>query len=221
MIPPSDSPRLSRPPTRPRRRQRALPWIALSAATLTGACVSAQAEIPALELTQENLTFPAVPAELTNELESMPEDAGTSLARAAAADDYHFPTVSFSYDRLPIARPPGVSSDMRAKEVTIAAHKGTHDLSFVRRLRLTVTRLGEDREEPEVVLEYSSTRASSESIGRSLTTPVLGAQCSIDPWQTGSSVYELDIWGDLEQLPDKPWAVDVSVVLGGSVSFEY
>ena len=221
MIPPSDSPRLSRPPTRPRRRQRALLWIALGAATLTGACVSAQAQIPDLELTRENLTFPAVPAELTDQLESLPEDTRTGYGLTVAGDEYHFPTVSFSCDRIPIARPPGASSDMRAKEVTIAAHKGTHDLSFVRRIRLTVTQLGEEREEPEVVIDYSRPRASSEPIGRSVTTAVLGSQRSIDPWQTESSVYELDIWGDLEQLPDKPWAVDVSVVLNGSVSFEY
>ncbi|MBN1612191.1 MAG: hypothetical protein JW940_36505 [Polyangiaceae bacterium] len=217
----SNSRRPSAPLTRPLPRQRALPWIALTLATSTAACVSAQAEIPSLELTRENLTFPAAATELADELESMPEDARTNLALAAAPDDYHFPTVSFSYDRIPMARPPGVSSDVQAKEVTVAAHKGTDDLSFVRRIRLTVTRLGEDREEPEVLIDYSSSKASSKPIGRSLTTPVLGAQRSIDPWQTESSVYELDIWGDLEELPARPWTVDVSVVFGGSVSFEY
>jgi hypothetical protein len=214
---PSNALRLRVPPARRARRQPALGWLALGAALLSGACVSAQADIPALELTRQNLTFPGVPAEL----DSVPVDTRTSLARKAAEDDYHFPTVSFSYDRIPIPRPPGVSSDVVAKEVTITARDGIEDLSFVRRIRLRVTRLGEDREEPEVVIDTSSPGATTEPFGRSLTTPVLGAQRSIDPWQTESSVYELDLWGDVEEAPALPWAIDVSVVFGGSVSFAY
>jgi len=203
-------------PPRSSPRPSPWPWTVLATFMLTSGCISAEVDIPGLELTQQDLGFPGAPAE---QVEAAPEDADTGDLLAQAREPYHFPPVSFSYATVPLNLPPGTEPDMRAEQVTVSVHDGIDDLSFVTRMRLTVTRLGEEPEDPMVLLEYPGSRPADDPIGSCVTMPVLASQQSLDPWQAPSLVYELDIWGDPAQSPRTDWSVDVSILLRGSVSY--
>jgi len=184
-------------------------------------CISVEAEIPETQVTRQNLSFPGLPPEVPT---SIPANATPEVLAAlgiTADGVFHLPVLTFSYDGTPINAPAGLSSTMHMKSVTISAHDGTADLSFVRRLTLTVTNSDRNAGEPQILLEYPNAESPSEPLQKSLTMPVIGLDDVIDPWKPQPGIYALNVWGDLFSLPRRPWAVDVTLTLSGSVAYEF
>lgn len=184
-------------------------------------CISAEAEIPETKVTRQNLSFPSVPPGVPT---IVPEDATPEFLAQLGIDEsgeFQLPVVSFSYDEPPADMPEGLTSDMHVKTVTVSAHDAALNLSFVRRLTLTVRNLDKNGGAPQVLIEYSNTGALDTVIQNSLTVPVEGLDDVVNPWKAQAGIYELTIWGDVEKLPREPWAVDVSLTFSGSVSFEF
>jgi hypothetical protein len=184
------------------------------------ACLSATVDVPEVAVARENLSFPGVP-DGTAVSDDIPADVRERYGLPAPGEAYHFPPITFSYERVPMDMPTGTSTDLHVKAVTIRAHEGSPSLLFVRGLRLTVAKPTEPGTAPVVLLEYPEPGASPEPIDRSLTLAFKGAWSPIDPWKADASVYTLDLWAVLEQLPRQDWALDVELVLSGSLDFEF
>ncbi len=189
---------------------------------LPSGCVTATASVPEVEVTRQNLTFPGVPTDLPTEVpEDMPPEIRAQLGLPLPGEAYHFPTQSFTYERVPADIPSGMSSDLHIREVTIRSHEGSVDLSFIRGLLLTVSKPTDPSFVPEVLLQYPAPGELPADIMWSITLPYQGSYDAIDPWRADASVYTLDVWGDLSQLPRQAWSVDVVLILSGSIRYEY
>jgi hypothetical protein len=186
----------------------------LSLPLVATGCVAAQLDVPEVEVTRENVVFEGVPPEL-----AAPAPEGVPSTPTAAQEDYALRSHSFSYDRWEM--PQGMTADMVVREVVVTAHQGTPDLSFVRRITLAISLRSDDPNPPLVVLEYPLPERASPATRQSITLPVERPEPLLDPWRTPGAVYELTVWGDVAELPRQPWAVDVTVSLGGKLEFEY
>jgi hypothetical protein len=214
-------PLLFRGPAHLRNKARFIGLVAILAAATSG-CISAEVEIPEVQVTRQNLCFPGVPPEVPTSVP--PNTPPEVLAQLGITElgDVELPVQTFSYDEQPVDLPEGLTSDMHVKSVTVAAHEGTQSLSFVRRLRFTLTRPGQAAAEATVLLEYPPVGSSSAAlIEKSLTIPVQGLDDVVDPWKPQPGIYELRIWGDLATVPREPWAVDVTLSFTGTVLYKY
>jgi hypothetical protein len=214
-------PVLFRGPAHLRDKARYLLLVATLAAATSG-CITAEVDIPEVQVTRQNLSFPGVPPEVPTSVpaNTLPE----VLANFGITElgDVELPVQTFSYDEQPVDMPDGLTSDMRVKSVTVAAHEGTQSLSFVRRLKLTQYKPGQASVEATVLLEYPPTGSSSAPlIEKNLTMPVQELDDAVDPWKPQSGIYELRIWGDLATVPRQPWAVDVTLSFTGTVTYKY
>ena len=164
---------------------------AIAAAWLATGCVQATAEVPDLDVTRENLEFPAVPAATP---------AGTQVTVAQ----------QFTYDKAPMSLPGSITSEMRATEVTIKLRSGPADLSFVHAAKLTTT-IGTAT---KTLVEY--TNSDQQRLGTEVTLPVQATNATANPWTADGSVYELSLTGE---LPRQDWYVDVSIRYTGTLSY--
>lgn len=197
--------------------------LALVLGLLQAGCFSATASIPEIEVTRENLTFQGVPEDMPTEVtENIPAEVRERYGLPAPGEDYHFPTLTFSYARVPVDMPTGLTSKMHIREVTIRAHEGSPNLTFIHGLKLTTTQVGELPGEERVLLQYPAPGTSvTTPLERELTLPVLTVLDALDPWKADNSIYTLDIWADLAQLPRQNWAIDIVLGLNGSVEFTF
>src|SRR5205085_10385487 len=90
--------------------------LALAAASSAGCMVSVEAEIPDVQVTQKGLTFTGVPI-------------GGALGDVSM-------TQSFSQEHEALDLPDGLTSEVKALEVSLTAGEGIRDFSFVHYLRL-------------------------------------------------------------------------------------
>lgn len=196
---------------------RSLLTLVLSATALS--CLAVNADVSEIAVARENLVFQGVPEDVAV-LDDIPADVRARYGLPALGEAYHFPSQPFTYDRVPIDMPSGMTSDLRVKEVTIRAHEGSPGLSFVRGLRLTVSRPSEPVSESVILMEYPEVGTTPARVDRSLTLKFNGDWSPVDPWKADSSVYTLDVWAVLTELPRQDWAVDVELTLRGSLNFK-
>jgi hypothetical protein len=182
----------------------------------------ATAEVPEAEITRENLTFQGVGGEVTvDNLDTIPPEIRERYNLPKPGEAFHFPSLSFSYDRVAVDLPNGVTSNLRAREVTVTAHEGSPSLGFIKVLLLTVTKVTDSETDVQVMIQYPEPGKATIPIDRSLTVSVLESFDTIDPWKADSSTYTLDVWGDLRSLPRNNWSVDVKLTLNGSVDYRF
>jgi hypothetical protein len=213
-------PALFRGPAFLRDKARYMLWVAASAAAMSG-CISAEIDIREVQVTRQNLSFPGVPLEVPTSVPSNTPPEDLAKLGITVLGEVELPVQTFSYDEQPVDMPDEVTSDMHLKSVTVAAHEGTQSLSFVRRLRLTLTRPGQAAAQATVLLEYPPAGSSpAPFIDKTLTVPVQGLDDVVDPWKPQPGIYELKIWGDLATVPREPWAVDVTLSYTGTVSYK-
>ena len=93
--------------------------LVLAAGAGAGGCVSVDADIPNVEVTQKGLTFAGVPV-------------GSALGDVSM-------TRSFSQEHSALDLPEGLTSEVKALEVSLTAKQGISDFGFVRYLRLTMS----------------------------------------------------------------------------------
>ncbi len=226
--------------------QSRLGQVAFALSLLLTGCVQATASVPEVEVARENLVFQGLPAGTPT---SVPPTLSSTIAAKLPAnippelaaqlppglstetlsqlnlpnpdEAYHFPTMTFSYSRVPADLPTGLTSRMHVRDVTIRAHEGYPSLAFVRGILLTVSKPNDPTSPPRVLLQYPTAGIEETPIDRSVTLPVLDASGAINPWENDDSVYTLDVWADLAQIPQQAWSVDVILRLRGSVEFEF
>jgi hypothetical protein len=184
----------------------------------TTGCVTATASVPEVEVTRENLTFQGIPAEVPKDI---PADVLERYGLPLPGEAYHLPPLTFTYQRVTVDLPSGTTSDMHVKEVTIRAHEGSASLGFIRGLMLTAAKPEEPTAKPEVLFQYPAPGVAFVPLDRSLTLAFQGTSEQLNPWRADSSIYTLDVWADPAQLPRGAWAVDVVLVLSGSIKFEF
>jgi hypothetical protein len=157
---------------------------------------------------------------LANVPESVPPETLGAFG-ITTTDEYELPPLTFSYDDTPVELPTGLTSDMHVKTVTVTAHEGLTNLSFVRKMRLSVTDPKRNGGQPLVILEYPSVGAITDAAQTSVTMPAQGLDDLVNPWKSLSGTYTLNVWVDLKAVPREVWAVDVTLTFSGSVSFAF
>ena len=190
----------------------------LFVAAQTPGCMFAEVDVSDVSVTQQHIVFPGVPAELTDTLE--PEAAEQPLGASQGVTlgkEYAMPPQSFSYEASSVEFPPGVSTDLRARSVTLTPCDPDVDLGFVRRLVLSAIDPA-NPDEVAVVAEHEGCEDAPTAPDGGLII-ALGDGRGIELWRALGLVYELSLSGDPNRIPHEPWAVDVTLSVEGHVAY--
>jgi hypothetical protein len=171
--------------------------IAATAAWAVGAAgcmVSVEAEIPDVEVTQKGLAFTGVPG-------------------ANALGDVSM-TQSFSQEHDALDLPAGLTSEVKALEVTLTATKGVADFSFVHYLRLTMSDDNNNANAVELINYQRDDAAAPSNVLKMVAANPVNA---LEKWKTKSALFTVDVAGT---LPDHDWAADITVRFGGKIQYQ-
>jgi hypothetical protein len=167
--------------------------IAIAAAASAGCMVSVEAEIPDVEVTQKGLAFSGVPI-------------GGALGDVST-------TQSFSQEHDALDLPDGLTSEVKALEVSLTARQGVSDFSFVHFLRLTMSD-GNNATALELInYERDESAAPSPVLKMVAANPVN----ALEKWKTRSALFTIDVAGT---LPAHDWIADVTVRFGGKIRYQ-
>lgn len=196
----------------------------------------ADLEVDEITVTRHGLEFPGVPAEALalyqeasdEELEELAaREASGEIVRPAALEGYDiplegsrlgYPPQTFSYDDLPAELPLGLSTAFEPRRFAVTASDPEFDLSFVRAVKLTLTRPDAPGDR-ETLVDYDSDEQPDLDGERTLVLDFVRTGAAIDPWATRGAVFELSLWGDMAALPTAPWKVDASLTFSGEIHF--
>jgi hypothetical protein len=167
--------------------------LSLAIGGASSAC-SAHGSIPDITVTESDLEFQGIPAEL-----SALDDSPTLTTRFEHPSDFDLP--DFLNPELHV-----VNASMRAED-------GVTDLSFVRSLKLV---LGSDAPgAPPAVVMAEYQRRSGQTVGSVLNIEADSDVDVLQHWETGEAYYELTLSGD--GMPSRDWSVEVTVKFSGSI----
>jgi hypothetical protein len=173
--------------------------VALTTATLAlsagaAGCVSVDAEIPDVEVTQKDLAFAGVPV-------------GSALGDVSMTQ-----TFSSEHDALDL--PQGLNSEVKALGVTLTAKSGIKDFSFLRYLRLTMSDTADNSNALELInYERPDSAPASNVLNMTSANPVN----ALEKWKTKSALFTIEVAGT---LPDSDWTADVTIRFAGNVHYE-
>jgi hypothetical protein len=168
--------------------------IATWAVGAAGCMVSVEAEIPDVEVTQKGLQFAGVPV-------------GGTLGDVSM-------TQSFSQEHDALDLPEGLTSEVKALEVTLTATKGVSDFSFVHYLRLTMSDDNNNTSAVELIDYERDDSAPPSNVLRMIAANPVNA---LEKWKTQSAVFTIDVAGT---LPEHDWAADITVRFGGKIQYK-
>jgi hypothetical protein len=172
----------------------ALPLFALAMTGGAGCMVSVEAEIPDVEITQKGLAFTGVPL-------------GGALGDVSM-------TQSFSQQHDALELPEGLTSEVKALEVSLTARQGISDFSFVHYLRLTMSDDGNNANAVELInYERDGSAAPSPVLTMIAANPVN----ALEKWKTKSALFTIDVAGT---LPEHDWVADITVRFGGKIRYQ-
>jgi hypothetical protein len=182
----------------PRMRLHASPTMVLAALTaLAGGCaLSAEGELPEVEVTQHDLAIPAAPLDA---------DGGeVSLA------------VTFHQKPTRLGLEGATFSRVQIQGIQIAATGGITDLVFLSKLRITATSPQAQTQgaKPVEVARYE--RADATEVGARLELVTTPPADVTQLWTGTDLLFTLEITG---QLPTVPWSADVGLRFGATVSY--
>jgi hypothetical protein len=170
-------------------------FVLLALAAGAGGCmVSVDAEIPNVEVTQKGLSFAGVPV-------------------GAALGDVSL-TQSFSQTHSKLELPEGLSSEVKALDVSLTAKTGITDFSFVRYLRLTMSDDTNNANAIELFNYEKDPAAAPSAVLKVVSANPLNA---LEKLKTESALFTIDVAGT---LPDHDWTVDITVRFGGSIHYQ-
>jgi hypothetical protein len=181
------------------KHNRTLTFVALTASTLAlsagaAGCVSVDAEIPDVEVTQKDLAFAGVPV-------------GSALGDVSM-------TRTFSQEHDALDLPEGLNPEVKALAVSLTAKSGIKDFSFVRYLRMTMSDASDNSNAVELInYERDDSAPPSSVLNMTAANPVN----ALDKWKTKSAVFTIDIAGT---LPDNDWTADVTVRFAGTIHYQ-
>jgi hypothetical protein len=167
----------------------ALQHLLLVAACAGSFACSAEGSIPDITVTESDLAFEAMPI------------AGLNASL----------TTRFDHPG-DLELPEFLNPSLHVVGVTITAAEGVSDLSFVDGLTVTLGAASPDAPPAEEMGTYE--RKTGQTSMRVLNLDADEKVDVVEHWRTGQAYYELTLWGS---LPDRPWAVDVSVQFNGKI----
>jgi hypothetical protein len=168
--------------------------LALAAAASAGCMVSVEAEIPDVQVTQKGLAFAGVPI-------------GGALGDVSM-------TQSFSQEHDALDLPEGLTSEVKALEVSLTAREGISDFNFVHYLRLTMSDDGNNANAVELInYERDEAAAPSPVLKMIAANPVN----ALEKWKTKSALFTIDVAGT---LPEHDWVADITVRFGGKIRYQ-
>ena len=154
--------------------------------------VSAEADVPDIEITEHDVSFVGIP-------------------HATALGDLSTET-SFTESR-PISLPKGIDSTVEAVKVELVAKTGISSFDFLSTLRVTMA--PQDGSTPAVEL-INYQKGGTTVVGSTLTIPAVNPVNILDEWKTDSATFTVQISGT---LPAQDWTVDMHVHFAGQVSY--
>jgi hypothetical protein len=187
--------RARRPP-----REAASRWIGTIAAgavaLASGCALSAEGELPEVEVTQRDIAIPGAPLDADGGEVTLP--------------------VTFRQQPTRLGLQGATFSRVEILGIQIAATGGVTDLSFLRRLRVTATspRAEAARRAPIEVVDYD--RDAATEVGATLVLPSRPPADVTELWQDSSMLFTLEITG---QLPTMAWSADVGMSFGATITY--
>ena len=165
-------------------------------ATMAGACtLSIEANMPEVEVTQHGVKMQGVP-------------------KANLLGDVSV-TTSFTFSSSNTAWAKRMNSEVFLHQVSVAATGGLPNLDFVKVAHLTMADSTSSEKTTEIASYDRGENAQSSSIIEvSMPTPI-----DITPlWAADDTIVELQMAG---RLPEKSWTVDVTLKLGGKITYKF
>ena len=174
---------------------RPFPVIPVLAALASGCYLSAEADVPEVEITQHGLGMPGVPA--------------SKLIGDVSV------TSSFTFSPSNTAWAKRMNSQVFVHRATVTATSGLANLDFIKSARLAMTDPAISESTIEIISYDQCENAQSSSIIEvSMPTPI-----DITPlWAADDTIVELQMAG---RLPEKSWTVDVTLKLGGKITYKF
>ncbi|HET6145922.1 MAG TPA: hypothetical protein VFH68_00195 [Polyangia bacterium] len=168
--------------------------LALACAGAAGCIVSVEAEIPDVEVTQKGLVFSGVPM-------------------GGARGDVSM-TQSFSQEHDALELPDGLTSEVKAFEVSLTARQGISDFSFVHYLRLTMSDASNNSNAIELIDYVRDDSAVPSPALKMIASNQVNA---LEKWKTRSALFTIDIAG---ALPERDWVADITIRFGGKIRYQ-
>ena len=170
----------------------ALQHLLLVAACAGSLACSAEGSIPDITVTESDLEFEAMPIAGLN---------ASLTTRFDQPGDLDLPEF--------------MNPSVHVVGVTITAADGVSDLSFLEGLTVALDAESPDAPPREDMAAYERKPGQA-------STSVLKVDADesinvVNHWRTGQAFYEVTLWGS---LPDRPWAIDVSVQFSGKIEIE-
>jgi hypothetical protein len=168
---------------------------AVVAATGMGGCVlSVEAEVPAFEVTEHDISFEGVPtAALFGELST-----GMSFTQKRPSLDF-----------------PGIDSTAQAVSIDLIAKTGIENFNFLRALHISMTPMV-STDPPIELINYE--KADGAVVGGTLSIPSTNPINILEQWNADGAVFNVQVSGT---LPEQAWSIDMTVHFAGKVSYRY
>jgi hypothetical protein len=178
-------------------------WLGLStiatlAAGAGGCMVSVDAQVPEVSITQKDLTFSGIPAAAAGQVAQLGD---VSMSR------------TFSQKHSPLDLPAGLTPEVKALGVSIAAKQGITDFNFLHYLRVSMS----EETDPSHAIELINYQKTGDT-GPVLDMPSANPVNVLDQWKTDSAQFSLDVGGT---LPEQDWAVDITIRFSGKIDYTH
>jgi len=161
-----------------------------------GACtLSVEADVPDVQVTQHDVMFPGVP------MAGLAGDVSTGI--------------SFTQNLPALDLPSGIDSTVQAVKVDLIAKSGVSSFDFLSALHITMTPNAAGATPIELI---SYEKPAGTTVGTTLSIPAKNPINILDQWKADSASFDVQVAGT---LPEKDWAIDVSVHFAGQVSYKY
>jgi len=180
----------------------AVAFAALLGTAAGGCSISAQADVPDVEVTQHGISIPGVPA-----------GAAAFLSGGSSSSGATSTTVSFKQSLPDLNLPQDLTSTVKAVKVDFIAKDGIKDFSFVQGLRVTMTPKGST-----AVTELINYQKNGVTNGKTLSIDSQNPVNILDQWKTDSATFTVEVMGD---LPTAAWTFDMAVHFSGQVTYKY
>ncbi len=163
----------------------------------TASCARVEADVPEAEVTQKGLSFQGIPN-------------AHQLGEVSTSQSF-----TLSSDNLSWAK--NLNSEVYATKVEVKADSGVQDLGFIHYARVTLTDGAADSTTPGVDLidyERPDNAPASSVISVKTNYPIDVTKV----WEAKQIVVTLQLAG---VFPEQAWSADVTLHLGGKISYKF
>jgi hypothetical protein len=168
-----------------------------SAALLCGACaISAEGDIPDVEIARHDVAFPAAPASL----------AGIESTQV----------VEYRQKPTRLGLPKTAFSSVQVWSVAITAKSGVGDLAFIRTLRITARSTDSELASMPPVEIGRYERDEDSNVGAVIYIPCIPPPDVTALWVSSQVVFTFEATG---RLPAVPWSADAAMRFGAKLAY--